>query len=99
TGPPDHSGVVSVRTGRVLLTAAGIAEPLHFAKPFGLTWGEMLADGNLGQLYLDFNNWGQRFDGLLFNPQELMLSTYDPAVAPPSAYRDLSASRSLGCPK
>lgn len=83
TGPPDHSGIVSVRTGRVLLTAAGIAEPLHFAKPFGLTWGEMLADGNLGQLYLDFNNWGQRFDGLVFNPQELVLSSYDPAVTDP----------------
>ena len=83
TGPPDHSGVVSVRTGRVLLTAAGISEPLHFAKPFGLTWGEMLADGNVGQLYLDFNNWGQRFDGLVFNPHELVLSTYDPHVTDP----------------
>jgi hypothetical protein len=83
TGPPDHSGVVSVRTGRVLLTAAGISEPLHFAQPFGLTWGEMLADGNLGQLYLDFNNWGQRFDGLVFNPHELVLSTYDPQVTDP----------------
>ena len=83
TGPPDQSGVVSVRTGRLLLTAAGIAEPLHFARPFGLTWGEMLADGNLGQLYLDFNNWGQRFDGLVFNPHELTLSTYDPHVLDP----------------
>ena len=82
-GPPDQSGVVSVRTGRLLLTAAGIAEPLHFARPFGLTWGEMLADGNLGQLYLDFNNWGQRFDGLVFNPNELTLSTYDPQALDP----------------
>jgi hypothetical protein len=83
TGPPNHSGVVSVRTGRVLLTAAGIAEPLHFARPFGLTWGEMLADGNLGQLYLDFNNWAQRFDGLVFNPHGFTLSTYDPQVTDP----------------
>jgi len=83
TGPPDHSGVVSVRTGRVLLTAASIAEPVHFTRPFGLTWGEMLADGNLGQLYLDFNNWGQRFDGLVFNPHELVLSTYDTHVPDP----------------
>ena len=83
TGPPNQAGVISVRTGRVLLTAAGIAEPVHFAKPFGLTWGEMLADGNLGQLYLDFNNWGQRFDGLNFNPHELVLSAYDPAVTDP----------------
>ena len=43
----------------------------------------MLADGNLGQLFLDFNNWGQRFDGLVFNPHELVLSTYDPAVPDP----------------
>jgi hypothetical protein len=83
TGPPDQSGVVSVRTGRVLLTAAGISEPMHFARPFGLTWGEMLADGNLGQLYLDFNNWGQRFDGLVFNPNEIVLSNYDPNVTDP----------------
>jgi hypothetical protein len=83
TGNPSHSGVISVRTGRVLLTAAGIDEPLHFAKPFGLTWGELLADGNLGKLFLDFNNWGQRFDGLTFNSHELVLSTYDPAVHDP----------------
>jgi hypothetical protein len=83
TGSPSRCGVISVRTGRVLLTAAGIAEPLHFAKPFGLTWGEMLADGNLGVLHLDFNNWGQRFDGLGFSPEELTLSAYDPAVSDP----------------
>jgi hypothetical protein len=83
TGAPNQAGVVSVRTGRVLLTAAGIAEPLHFANPFGLTWAEMLADGNFGDLYLDYNNWGQRFDGLGFNPRELTLSAYDPAVTNP----------------
>ncbi len=83
TGVPGQSGVLSVRTGRVLLTAAGLAEPAHFAKPFGLTWGELLADGNLGELYIDFNNWGQRFDGLTFNPHELTLSDYDPQVADP----------------
>ena len=43
----------------------------------------MLADGNLGELYLDFNNYGQRFDGLIFNPHEFVLSTYDPAVTDP----------------
>jgi hypothetical protein len=83
TGPPDHSGVVSIRTGRVLLTGAGIAEPEHFAEPFGLTWGEMLANGNIGQLFLDFNNWGQRFDGLVFNPHEIALSTFVPGVPDP----------------
>jgi hypothetical protein len=74
TGPPNQTGVVSVRTGRVVFTAAGLAEPVHFAQPFGLTWGEMLADGNLGELDLDFNNWGQRFDGLVFNPHDLTLA-------------------------
>jgi hypothetical protein len=83
TGAPDQAGVVSVRTGRVLLTAAGIAEPVHFAQPIGLTWAEMLPDGNFGELYLDFNNWGQRFDGLVFNPQEVTLSAYDPSVTGP----------------
>ena len=83
SGAPGQAGVVSVRTGRILLTAAGIAEPVHFTQPFGLTWGELLADGNLGELFLDFNNWGQRFDGLTFNPHELTLSTYNPAVTDP----------------
>jgi hypothetical protein len=83
TGLPNQAGVVSVRTGRVLLTAAGIAESIHFAQPFGLTWAEMLADGNLGELDLDYNNWGQQFDGLGFNPRELTVSTFDPLVTDP----------------
>jgi hypothetical protein len=83
TGSPSEAGILSVRTGRVLLTAAGIAEPAHFSKPFGLTWGEMLANGNIGELFLDFNNWGQRFDGLGFNPHEIELSKYVPAMADP----------------
>jgi hypothetical protein len=83
TGSPTEAGVLSVRTGRVLLTAAGIDEPVHFDEPFGLTWGEMLADGNLGELFLNHNNWGQRFDGLGFNPHEIALSKFNPAVADP----------------
>lgn len=83
TGSPTQAGVLSVRTGRVLLTAAGIAEPAHFARPFGLTWGEMLADGNLGELFLDHNSWGQRFDGLGFTPHEIALSKFDPLAADP----------------
>jgi hypothetical protein len=82
TGPPDKAGVLSVRTGRVLFTAAGINEPTHFARPFGLTWGEVLANGAVGNLYLDFNDWGQRFDGIVFHPRELMLSPYKPANQP-----------------
>jgi hypothetical protein len=89
TGPPTQSAVMSIRTGRILLTAAGIAEPKHFDKPFGLTWGEMLADGNIGQLFLDFNNWGQRFDGLVFNPHEMVLSD---AAAAGDPYLGVSGS-------
>lgn len=78
TGPPTQTGVLSVRTGRLLFTSAGLEEAVHFARPFGLTWGEVLANGAVGQLFLDFNDWGQRFDGLVFHPRELALSTYDP---------------------
>ena len=86
TGPPTQAAVLSVRTGRILLTAAGIHEPVHFARPFGLTWGEILATGDLGALFLDFNDWGQRFDGFAFHPDALTLSPYaagtlDPFVA------------------
>ena len=99
TGAPGQAGVVSVRTGRVLLTAAGIAEPLHFTRPFGLTWGEMLADGNLGELFLDFNNWGQRFDGLDVQPPRAdpLRPTTRPSPTPTSGCPDRSASRSSGC--
>ncbi len=76
TGDPNQAGVVSVRTGRLVFTAAGISEPVHFARPFGLLWGEMLADGNLGELYFDYNNYGQRFDGITYNPSAITLSRY-----------------------
>lgn len=74
TSTTGQAGVVSVRTGRILLTAAGLAEPLHFARPIGLTWGEILADGQIGDLFLDYNDWGQRFDGLAFHPHEVTLA-------------------------
>jgi hypothetical protein len=38
----------------------------------------MLASGSFGELYLDCNNYGQRFDGLAFNPHGFLLS--DPAT-------------------
>ena len=80
-GAPS-AGALSVRTGQVLLTAAGIAEPRHFAAPFPLIWGEVLAHGDLGSLFLDFDSsadGGQRFDGFPFTPEALGLSPYDPA--------------------
>jgi hypothetical protein len=76
TGDPKQAGVVSVRTGRIVFTAAGIDEPIHFALPFRLTWGEMLANGNLGELFFDYNNYGQRFDLIPYAPQNIILSEY-----------------------
>jgi hypothetical protein len=83
TSTSSQAGVVSVRTGRIVFLAAGIAEPRHFAVPFGLTWGEMLANGGLGELFLDNNNYGQRFDGLIFHPHAFQLSDVAPAVPDP----------------
>lgn len=83
TGDPNQAGVMSVRTGRIVFTAAAISEPIHFSQPFRLTWGEMLADGNLGELFFDYNNYGQYFDQLPYVPQHIMLSEYDPAVTDP----------------
>jgi len=83
TGNPNQTGVVSVRTGRIIFTAAGISEDVHFSEPFRLTWGEMLANGNLGDLYFDYNNFGQRFDGIPFNPHAIMLSEFTPGTPDP----------------
>ena len=80
--PPDQpvpAGVISVRTGRLLFTAAGISEPVHFLRPFWLTWGEILANGNLGELFIDHNSFGQKFDLIPYTPQNLKLSTYKPS--------------------
>lgn len=78
TGDPSQAGVVSARTGRLVFTAAGISEYVHFDKVFSLNWCEMFADGNLGDLYIDYNSYGQRFDGLSFSPSHLALSEYKP---------------------
>lgn len=76
-----QAGVLSIRTGRLLITAGGISEPLHFARPIGLTWGEILASGSIGDLFLDHNDWGQRFDGLVFHPHEIALALPAPTEA------------------
>ncbi len=80
TGDPSQAGVVSVRTGRIVFTAAGLWEKVHFERPFGLTWLEMLADGDLGELFLDYNNYGQRFDGFPYTPSRLLISKYVPGA-------------------
>jgi hypothetical protein len=81
TGDPTQAGVVSVRTGRLVFTAAGISEYVHFDKAFGLTWCEILADGNLGELFLDYNSYGQRFDKLPFSAHQLSLSACIPGMS------------------
>ena len=74
----SSAGVVSVKTGQIILTAAGVAEPRHFGRPFYLTWGEMLASGELGRLFLDHNSAGQAFDGFPYTPEVVALSDWDP---------------------
>ncbi|MBN2356380.1 hypothetical protein JXO59_09720, partial [candidate division KSB1 bacterium] len=69
-----EAGFISARTGRLIFTGAGIWEKIHFKKPFGLTWCEMFADGNIGELYLDHDTRGQRFDNLRFCQHNLVLS-------------------------
>jgi hypothetical protein len=80
TDDPAKAGFMSVRTGRILFTAAGISEPRHFDKPFRLVWGEMLASGNIGELFLDNNSYGQKFDKIKFAPVMLALSSYTPGA-------------------
>ena len=38
---------MSVRTGQIILSAAGLKEQRDCAEPFYLTWGELLADGEV----------------------------------------------------
>ncbi len=83
TGAPDAAGVLSIRTGRIVFTAAGIAEPVHFDEPFRLTWGEILADGNLGEMRFDVSAQGQKFDGLPYAPIHIRLSPYVAGTADP----------------
>ncbi len=75
---PDFSsaGLLCVKTGQIVLTAAGLSEPRHFEEPFWLIWGEMLASGDLGRLFFDYNTAGQTFDGFNFAPSTVRLSEY-----------------------
>lgn len=74
----DNAGLVSVKTGQIILTAAGLAEKRHFAQPFWLTWGEMLANGSMGRLFFDYNSAGQQFDKFNYTHNAVALSDYDP---------------------
>jgi hypothetical protein len=73
---PQIAGVISVRTGRLFLIGVEILEKRHFDRGFKLIWGEILANGNLGELFFDYNNYGQRFDKLPYSPHHFRLSEY-----------------------
>jgi hypothetical protein len=72
--------VMDVHTGQIFFTAAGIAETRHFRLPFYLTWGQMLANGQLGDLVFDPNSAGQQFDGFYYTPSFVKLSNYSPGT-------------------
>jgi hypothetical protein len=72
------AGVISVRTGQIFFTAAGIRELRHFAMPFYLTWGELLASGAVRRLDFDYNGAGQKFDRFGYTTSFVKLSDYDP---------------------
>lgn len=71
-----NAGLVSVKTGQIVITAAGLSEPRHFSQPFWLTWGEILANGEVGRLFFDFNSAGQQFDGFNYVHNAVALSPY-----------------------
>jgi hypothetical protein len=76
------AGVLSVKTGQVILTGAGLAEKRHFKEPFYVTWGELLANGSLGRLFFDYHTAGQKFDGFDFTPEAVALSDYGGSSPP-----------------
>jgi hypothetical protein len=69
-------GVISVRTGIIFFTAVGIKEDIHFKEPLRLTWAEVLANGQVGELFVNHNPAGQRFDGFPFSPHAVSLSDH-----------------------
>jgi hypothetical protein len=75
----NSSGLISVKEGQIIVTAAGLAERRHFSEPFWLTWGEILADGSVGRLFFDYNSAGQQFDNFDYIHDAVRLSQYDPA--------------------
>ena len=77
--PTKSAGVICVKQGVIYLTAAGIYEPRHYAKPFYLTWGEIKASGDLGRLFFDYNNVGQKFDRFYYTPHFVALSPFEPS--------------------
>jgi hypothetical protein len=75
-GLTSERGVISVRIGEIIYTNAEIHEPVHFSKGFNILWGEMLADGNLGEFYFNHNAAHQKFDGFPITLDSAALSPY-----------------------
>lgn len=75
----SRRGVLCVRIGEIIFTDADILEKEHFSEPFHVIWGEMLADGNLGDFVFDYNSGNQRFDGFPFLIHKAELSKYGPS--------------------
>lgn len=89
----QSAGIVCVKLGVIYLTAAGISEPVHYSTPFWLTWGEIKATGDLGQLFFDYDNVGQRFDKFYYAPSYIELSKYNP---PDSGFVQTYGALSIG---
>ncbi len=75
-GLTSKRGVISVRVGEIVYTNAEIHEPVHFSKGFNIIWGEMLADGDLGEFYFNHNAAHQKFDGFPITLDSAALSKY-----------------------
>jgi hypothetical protein len=71
--------VISVKTGQIILVGVGLEEKRHFSQPFFISWGDILADGNIRRLEFDYNAAGQTFDGFDYSPSIVQLSPYLPS--------------------
>jgi len=80
-GLSSKRGVVSVRIGEIIYTNAEIYEPVHFTEGFNIIWGEMLADGDLGEFYFNHNAAHQKFDGFPITLDSAGLSKYNKSKA------------------
>ncbi|MCB9215054.1 MAG: hypothetical protein H6616_04165 [Ignavibacteria bacterium] len=89
------AGIMAVKQGVIYLTAAGMAERVHFDEPFWLVWGEMEASGNFGRLFFDYNNVGQRFDDFGYSTEFVALSPFDPGNPSDSGYLQTYGSLSI----
>jgi hypothetical protein len=76
-GFTSDRGVVSVRMGEIVYTDADVHEPVHFSRGFNIIWGEMRADGDLGEFYFNQNSAHQKFDGFPISLDSAALSPYD----------------------